>query len=82
MDMLLGLDILRRHQCIIDLQQNALIFKSANIQTRFLSESELPAFARLNSNPEDVAMESESSGSKQPAGSSNTPGNVNLAPFD
>jgi DNA damage-inducible protein 1 len=48
MDMLLGLDILKRHQCIIDLQQNKLIFKSANIETKFLPENELPSFARGN----------------------------------
>jgi DNA damage-inducible protein 1 len=69
MDMLLGLDLLRRHQCIIDLQQNILIFKSANIQTRFLTEGELPSFARLNHTGEDnIAMEPEpstSSSSKQ-----------------
>ena len=48
MDMLLGLDILKRHQCIIDLERNMLIFKNDNVETRFLSEAELPANARLN----------------------------------
>lgn len=48
MDMLLGLDLLKRHQCIIDLERNCLVIKSANIETKFLPESELPYFARLN----------------------------------
>lgn len=48
MDMLLGLDILRRHQCIIDLERNVLVIKSANVETKFLSESDLPAFARAD----------------------------------
>jgi hypothetical protein len=34
------------------LQRNVLVFKSANIETKFLSESELPRFARLNNNGE------------------------------
>lgn len=47
MDMLLGLDMLRRHQCIIDLSsKNSLIFTSAGIETKFLPESELPGFAK------------------------------------
>lgn len=49
MDMLLGLDMLKRHQCIIDLKRNVLVINSANVETRFLPESELPAHARLNS---------------------------------
>lgn len=52
MDMLLGLDMLKRHQCIIDLQKNALIFSSANIETKFLPESELPGFARPGNDQE------------------------------
>lgn len=72
MDMLLGLDLLRRHQCIIDLQQNVLIFKSANIQTRFLTEGELPSFARLNHASEDIAMEPEPSSSSKQTNTNNS----------
>jgi DNA damage-inducible protein 1 len=46
MDMLLGLDMLKRHQCMIDLKSNMLVIGST--QTPFLSESELPEHARLN----------------------------------
>ena len=39
-DMLLGLDMLRRHQGCIDLEKNVLRF--AGVETRFLNESEIP----------------------------------------
>ncbi|XP_075252247.1 protein DDI1 homolog 2-like [Convolutriloba macropyga] len=50
MDVLLGLDMLRRHQCCIDLKDNALKFGGLNISTPFLSESELPDYAKLSTN--------------------------------
>lgn len=50
MDMLLGLDMLKRHQCCIDLKNNVLIIGTTGTETRFLSESELPEQARLNFN--------------------------------
>jgi len=60
MDMLLGLDILKRHQCVIDLQRSVLIFKSANIETKFLPESDLPMFARLNHGGEEMDVGTDS----------------------
>ncbi|KAJ8022147.1 Protein DDI1-like 2 [Holothuria leucospilota] len=56
MDMLLGLDMLKRHQCCIDLKDNKLKIGTTGSETPFLSESELPPCARLNK-PE--VMESE-----------------------
>lgn len=47
MDMLLGLDMLRRHQCCIDLKKNVLRIGTTGTETRFLSERELPECARL-----------------------------------
>ncbi|PVD36600.1 hypothetical protein C0Q70_03585 [Pomacea canaliculata] len=81
MDMLLGLDMLKRHQCIIDLRKNMLVFGTTGTETPFLSESELPVHARLNMNhnstdeDQDLAraiMQSEqTAGSRpQPAGAS------------
>uniref|UniRef100_T1ISG3 Ubiquitin-like domain-containing protein n=1 Tax=Strigamia maritima TaxID=126957 RepID=T1ISG3_STRMM len=52
MDMLLGLDMLRRHQCVIDLQRNVLVIGSTGTVTRFLAESELPECARLTYSPD------------------------------
>ncbi|KAL1449534.1 hypothetical protein WDU94_002031 [Cyamophila willieti] len=47
MDMLLGLDMLRRHQCCIDLKKNVLRIGTTGTETAFLPESELPVCARL-----------------------------------
>lgn len=56
MDMLLGLDMLRRYQCSIDLKANVLRIGTTGTETPFLSESEIPKFARLNVN-EDIAQD-------------------------
>jgi DNA damage-inducible protein 1 len=69
MDMLLGLDILKRHQCIIDLERNMLVIKSANIETRFLPEAELPINARLNHEQEPEIVMEPSNNSASTAGS-------------
>ncbi|CAF1604019.1 unnamed protein product [Adineta ricciae] len=49
MDMLLGLDMLRRHQCVLDLNKNVLRLANT-VETSFLPESELPHHARLSGN--------------------------------
>ena len=51
MDMLLGLDILKRHQCVIDLAKNILIIGTTGTETRFLDEAELPPSARAPEAP-------------------------------
>merc|ERR1719228_1716528 len=48
MDMLLGLDMLKTHQCTIDLRKNCLMIGTTGTETKFLSENELPACARLS----------------------------------
>jgi len=48
MDMLLGLDMLKRHQCLIDLKRNLLVIGTTGTETPFLSEGELPDCARLS----------------------------------
>jgi len=45
-DMLFGLDMLKRHQCIIDLQRNMLVIGTTGTTTEFLPESELPGSDR------------------------------------
>ncbi|XP_063173398.1 protein DDI1 homolog 2 isoform X2 [Candoia aspera] len=47
MDMLLGLDMLKRHQCAIDLKKNVLVIGTTGSQTAFLPEGELPECAKL-----------------------------------
>ncbi|KAL1116377.1 hypothetical protein AAG570_004852 [Ranatra chinensis] len=53
MDMLLGLDMLKRHQCCIDLKKNVLRIGTTGTETPFLSEGDLPDCARLSSASED-----------------------------
>jgi len=60
MDMLLGLDMLRRHQCVIDLQRNCLRIGTTSAEATFLSEAELPESARLTSTKSESLMEHES----------------------
>ncbi|XP_040843885.1 protein DDI1 homolog 2 isoform X1 [Ochotona curzoniae] len=58
MDMLLGLDMLKRHQCSIDLKKNVLVIGTTGSQTTFLPEAELPECARLAYGavrPEEIA---------------------------
>ena len=43
-DLLFGLDMLKRHQAILDLQRNELVIQGRHV--RFLSEHELPDAAR------------------------------------
>ncbi|XP_073512189.1 uncharacterized protein [Phyllobates terribilis] len=59
MDMLLGLDMLKRHQCSIDLEKNVLIIGTTGTRTSFLPEGELPECARLAYGPgtEDIRPE-------------------------
>merc|ERR1719471_229526 len=49
MDMLLGLDMLKKHQCTIDLKKNVLVIGTTGTETLFLPEAELPPCARLSS---------------------------------
>lgn len=58
MDMLLGLDMLKRHQCCIDLKKNVLLIGTTGTETPFLTEGELPEPARLSSKNDDL-MEDE-----------------------
>ncbi|XP_030758327.1 protein DDI1 homolog 2 isoform X1 [Sitophilus oryzae] len=59
MDMLLGLDMLKRHQCCIDLKANVLRIGTTSTETPFLPESELPDCARLSTfSEEDVIQKS------------------------
>lgn len=54
MDMLLGLDMLKRHQCTIDLQRNVLRIGTTGTETNFLPENELPHHSRLTLTGDDA----------------------------
>lgn len=45
-EFLFGLDMLKRHQCVIDLKESCLRIGTGNVTVPFLSESELPESAR------------------------------------
>jgi len=59
MDMLLGLDMLKRHQCCIDLARNVLVIGSTSNEAPFLAESDLPECARLSGRSADGKSASE-----------------------
>merc|ERR1719420_2083437 len=56
MDMLLGLDMLKKHQCTLDLKKNVLVIGTTGTETPFLAETDLPPCARLSAqaSEEDV----------------------------
>ncbi|CAM9594194.1 unnamed protein product [Phaeothamnion confervicola] len=45
-EFLFGLDMLRRHHCVMDLKQSTLAFGSTGVSVSFLGEADLPANAR------------------------------------
>lgn len=53
-DMLLGLDMLKRHQCCIDLKKNVLTIGTTGTETSFLAEGDLPERARLSGNNKEM----------------------------
>ncbi|KAG0016784.1 DNA damage-inducible protein 1 [Podila clonocystis] len=79
-DLLFGLDMLKRHQACIDLSKNALIIN--DIEVRFLSEHELPSSAKETGEltPEELASiggtvpksEAEESSASSSSGASST----------
>ncbi|KAF7261059.1 hypothetical protein EG68_01585 [Paragonimus skrjabini miyazakii] len=42
LDLMIGLDMLKRHQCCIDLKRNVLVLDGGRVETPFLPESEIP----------------------------------------
>lgn len=85
MDMLLGLDMLKGHQCTIDLKNSTLLIGTTGTITPFLSESDLPSCARLTicSDEEEVLTPFEG-GTHTAAGPSNptTIPTANVLPSD
>lgn len=64
-ELLFGLDMLKRHNCILDLAKNALVVHGREI--RFLDEHELPAAARMEEVDEEESQQAASAGGSGPA---------------
>ncbi|SCV01622.1 LAME_0G17436g1_1 [Lachancea meyersii CBS 8951] len=77
-DMLLGLDMLKRHQSCIDLKDNVL--RIAGAETRFLSEAELPKDFDAKTLSATAAGETSVQTPVQGSGSAAAPPKVNSAP--
>ena len=61
MDIMIGLDMLKRHRCCINLDKNILMVGD-HTSVPFLPESELPDFAKLSAT--DRVLQSISSSSE------------------
>ncbi|KAG0365137.1 DNA damage-inducible protein 1 [Gamsiella multidivaricata] len=72
-DLLFGLDMLKRHQACIDLKKDCLIINDTEV--RFLSEHELPSSARENSEltPEELAAIGKPENAQTSSSSSSAP---------
>ncbi|XP_077284568.1 DNA damage inducible 1 homolog rngo [Arctopsyche grandis] len=56
MDMILGLDMLKRHQCNIDLKTNVLRIGTTGTETTFLAEGELPRASSIETEIEESLL--------------------------
>lgn len=83
MDMLLGLDMLKRHQCVIDLKRNILLIGTTGTETRFLDENEIPESLRMKaedaSEDGQLAQAIDQSIRDQPATSSGSSSKVQVS---
>lgn len=74
MDMLLGLDMLRRYQCTIDLKSHVLRIGTTGTETRFLNENEIPKHLKEEESDLQKAIQSSirSMNSASPTNNSNS----------
>ncbi|XP_028095676.1 protein DNA-DAMAGE INDUCIBLE 1-like [Camellia sinensis] len=63
MDFLFGLDMLRKHQCIIDLKENVLRVGGGEVSVPFLQEKDIPTNFL-----DEVAKQASSSGAQATSG--------------
>lgn len=73
-ELLFGLDMLKRHACVLDMAKNCLVVHGKSI--RFLDEHELPASARMEGEENE---EESSSSSAAPVGHGVDAANANAA---
>ena len=68
MDFIFGLDMLKRHQCCIDLKENVLRLGSIEKSVPFLGEHELPSFAKAHGEEETAGGEANAGGGRRGRG--------------
>ncbi|KAJ0965275.1 hypothetical protein J5N97_026413 [Dioscorea zingiberensis] len=56
MEFLFGLDMLRKHQCIIDLKENVLRVGGGEVSVPFLQEKDIPSHIRLEESAKQAAL--------------------------
>jgi len=64
MEMLLGLDMLRRHQMIIDLHKCVLKIGTSDTQTPFLQDADLPEHIKLTNASAEAALKESADAAK------------------
>ncbi len=72
-DFIFGLDMLRRHQCCVDLPKNKLVIGSVGVDLPFLSESEIGKTSFGATPAETPAPTSSAPTSSAPASTSSAP---------
>ncbi|KMZ74046.1 DNA damage-inducible protein 1 [Zostera marina] len=81
MDFLFGLDMLRKHQCIIDLKENVLRVGAGEVSVPFLQEKDIPSHNTLDGSLKKPSHGSasvpESSGGGEKRATTTTPGSGN-----
>ncbi|XP_047315938.1 protein DNA-DAMAGE INDUCIBLE 1 isoform X2 [Impatiens glandulifera] len=71
MDFLFGLDMLRKHQCVIDLKENVLRFGGGEVSVPFLQEKDIPS---RDQDEENLLNQASGSGTQVTSGvKANTP---------
>ena len=67
MDFIFGLDMLKRHQCCVDLEKNELRVGSIGKAVPFLGEHALPASAKPTTGEDEKALTGDEAGAARPA---------------
>ncbi|GAU13419.1 hypothetical protein TSUD_127150 [Trifolium subterraneum] len=79
LEFLFGLDMLRKHQCIIDLKENVLLVGGGEVSVPFLQEKDIPSWYL---DEEKYSEEASSSGSPRPVASgSNNPSHTDSGDY-
>ena len=79
MDFIFGLDMLKRHQCCIDLKENVLRLGTIEKSVPFLGEHELPSFAKAHGEEEEAAKDASAGASAADGGAGGSSGGAPTA---